>query len=118
VFAAVAAGVLLTAGAAHAADAAVHVLDDSGEAIWTENGDNLQVCDDAADGWGVRGYVYRPYDGDPENGDVLLKASDGKYDTDCASVSKDISETIPLSIKVCNYKGTQIILCGYQAIRR
>ena len=118
VFAAAAAGVLLTAGAAHAADAYVSVLDDSGYATWTENGDNLQVCDRAADGWGVRGYIYRPYDGDPENGEVLIKASDPKYDTDCASVSKNLSETIPLSIKVCNYQGDKIVLCGYKAIRR
>lgn len=117
VFATAAAGVLLTAGAAYA-DLRVDVLDASGYAIWTEDGDNLQVCDHAADGWGVRGYIYRPYDSDPANGDVLIKASDPKYDADCASASVNLSETIPLSIKVCNYQGNKIVLCDYAAIRR
>lgn len=116
VFAAATAGVLLTAGAAHASDAGVSVLDDSGYAIWTEDGDNLQVCDRAADGWGVRGYIYVPTTEGSANGTVLIKASDPKYDTDCASVSVNLDEHIDLSIKVCNYKGASIVLCNWLSI--
>jgi hypothetical protein len=116
VLATAAAGVLLISGTAYANDAGVYVLDDSGWAGWTENGDNLQVCDLEPDGWGVRGYIYQPNSGDPENGTVLMKASDGQYDDDCASVSVNVDESIRLSIKVCNYKGASIVLCGYKAI--
>jgi hypothetical protein len=107
---------MVTAGTAYANDATVDVLDDSGHATWIENGDTLFVCDDAADGWGVRGYIYEPNAGDPANGTVLIKASDGKYDNECASVSVNVDESIRLSIKVCNYKGASVILCGYRSI--
>jgi hypothetical protein len=116
VLATAAAGVLLISGTAYASDAYVYVLDDSGWASWTENGDTLRVCDAEPDGWGVRGYIYRPNSGDPENGTVLIKASDGQYDNDCASVSVNVDESIRLSIKVCNYKGDSIVLCDYAAI--
>ena len=116
VFAAATAGVLLTAGVAHADDDGVSVLDDSGYAIWTEVGDNLQVCDRAADGWGVRGYIYVPTTTGSANGTVMIKASDPKFDTECASVSVDLDEHIDLSIKVCNYKGASIVLCNWESI--
>jgi hypothetical protein len=116
VLATAAAGVLLISGTAFANDAAVDVLDNSGFATWTENGDTLRVCDTEPDGWGVRGYIYRPDSGDPENGTVLIKASDGQYDTDCASAAMNVDESIRLSIKVCNYKGASIVLCDYAAI--
>jgi hypothetical protein len=116
VLAAAAAGVMVTAGTAHADDAGVAVADNSGRAIWIENGDTLRVCDDEPDGWGVRGYIYRPNSGDPANGTVLIKESDPKYDSECFAVSVDVDETIALSIKVCNYKGASIILCAYKAI--
>jgi hypothetical protein len=120
VLATAAATVLVTAGAAHAYDATVHVLDDSGHADWHDIGDELTVCDDRADGWGVRGYIYRPNPGDPGNGTVLMKVSDPQYDENynCEGVSVNISETISISIKVCNYKGATITLCDYKAIPR
>jgi hypothetical protein len=114
--AAAAAGVMVTAGTAHASDAGLYVLDGSGHATWTENGDTLQVCDDEADGWGVRGYIYVPNSGDPANGTVLIKASDPKFDSECKSVSVNLDESIDLSIKVCNYQGDSIILCAYESI--
>jgi hypothetical protein len=116
VFAAAAAGVLLTAGTAHA-NATVWVLDSSGFANWTENGDTLTVCDQSPDGWGVRGYIYRPYVGDVGNGTVLMKASDPQYDVDCAYVSVDIPESVSIYIKVCNYKGASIIYCQWTNAR-
>lgn len=116
VLAAAAAGVLLVSGTAYASDTSVSVADGSGWASWTENGDSLRVCDTEPDGWGVRGYIYRPNSGDPANGTVLMKASDPKYDDDCVAVSVNVDETIRLSIKVCNYKDSSVTLCGYRAI--
>lgn len=117
VLAAAAAGVMVTAGAANAADGGVWVADRSGYATWVENGDTLKVCDEAGDGWGVRGYIYRPYAGDPGNGTVLIKANDPSYNGECFALSKDIDETIPISIKVCNYQGASIIYCQYASLR-
>jgi len=45
-------------------------------ATWTDTGDTLKVCDVYSDGYGIRGYVYKPYTGDEGNGTVLLKVSD------------------------------------------
>ncbi|MFD6419840.1 hypothetical protein [Streptomyces sp. NPDC060194] len=106
---------LMFASGTAQADAAVGISDGSGYATWTENGDTLTVCDTASDGWGVRGYIYRPYAGNPGNGDVLIKASSGG--NGCVAVSKDIAENIAISIKVVNYKGDEIILPAWRAAR-
>ncbi|MEH1165387.1 hypothetical protein V6V47_08365 [Micromonospora sp. CPCC 205539] len=110
------AGVLLTAGAAQAASP-IWLSDGSGVANWTEDGDRLTVCDQAADGWGVRGYIYRPNAGDPANGTVLIKVSDPSSNSDCASASADISESIAINIKVCNYAGDVVTYCRYTSAR-
>ncbi len=116
-FAAAAVGVVVNAGIASAGDGGVYVSDNSGYATWVENGDTLTVCDDKADGWGVRGYIYRPYAGDPANGTVLIKASDPSYNGECVSVSKNVDESVAISIKVCNYRDTNIIFCEYARLR-
>ena len=116
-FAVAAVGVVLNAGIASAGDGVVWVSDSSGWATWTENGDSLQVCDMKGDGWGVRGYIYRPYTGDPANGTVLIKASDPSYDEQCVAVSKNVDESVAISIKVCNYKGDSIIFCEHKRLR-
>ena len=117
VFAAAAMGVVLSAGVASAANGSVSVSDNSGYASWLENGDTLTVCDSKADGWGVRGYIYRPYSGDPANGTVLIKLSDPSSDGNCEAVSENIDESIAISIKVCNYKGSSIIFCEHKRLR-
>jgi hypothetical protein len=117
VFAAAAMGVVLSAGIASAANGSVSVSDNSGYASWLENGDTLTVCDSKADGWGVRGYIYRPYSGDPANGTVLIKLSDPSSDGNCEAVSENIDESIAISIKVCNYKGSSIIFCEHKRLR-
>lgn len=119
----VAAGfVLLGASAAYAGDQRVEIDDywygySLGHATWTENGDTLKVCDDYPDGYGVRGYIYVPYTGNEENGTVLMKASDPSNDGNCVTTTKNISETGPLYIKVCNYAGAAIGPCNWVQIR-
>ena len=117
VFAAAAVGIVVSAGVASAANGSVSVADNSGYASWLENGDTLTVCDSKADGWGVRGYIYRPYSGDPANGTVLIKASDPSSDGNCVALSDNIDESIAISIKVCNYKGDSIIYCQHKRLR-
>ncbi len=117
VLGAAAAGVVATAGGAYASDGRVDVADLSGYATWVENGDTLKVCDQRGDGWGVRGYVYRPYAGDPANGSVLIKKNDPSYDGECASVSQNIDESVAISLKVCNYQGSVVLLCQYTRLR-
>jgi hypothetical protein len=109
-------GVVVNAGLASAADGGVS--NGSGGALWVENGDTLTVCDTLGDNKGVRGYIYRPNAGDPANGTVLIKASDPSNDGNCVSVSTNISETIAISIKVCNYQGASITNCVYGRIAR
>jgi hypothetical protein len=116
-FAAAAVGVVVNAGVASAGDGSVWVGDNSGYATWVENGDTLTVCDMKGDGWGVRGYIYRPYAGDPANGTVLIKASDPSYNGECVAVSENIDESIAISIKVCNYKGSSLIYCEHKRLR-
>lgn len=115
--AAAAMAVVVNTGVASAADGYVAVTDGSGHAYWVENGDTLYVCDDRPDNWGVRGYVYRPYAGDPKNGEVLIKDNDPSYDGNCSSLSKNIDESISISLKVCNYQGASVIFCEYTRLR-
>lgn len=117
VVAVAAVGVVVNAGIASAANGSVSVSDNSGYASWLENGDTLTVCDSKADGWGVRGYIYRPYNADPANGTVLIKLSDPSSDGKCEAVSKNIDESIAISIKVCNYKGDSLIFCEHKRLR-
>lgn len=118
-FAAAAAVVLVSAGTAHAAswDVFVETFDSSGLAYWTENGDTLDVCDIRADGFGVRGYIYLPNASDPANGTVLFKGNDPSSAGDCTSFTKNIAENIPLGIKVCNYRGSDVVDCGWKWAR-
>jgi len=113
--------VLLSAGVAQAADTRVYTQDlwgtYLGSATWTENGDSMEVCDTAADGWGVRGYIYVPNAPFPEDGTVLIKGNDPSSDGKCAAFSKNISETTALSIKVCIYRGSSVTYCEYRRIR-
>lgn len=90
----------------------------AGSAQWTENGDTLEVCDRAADGAGVRGYIYRPNSGDHENGTVLIKASDGNATNGCVTASKDIDENITIAMKVCLYRGSAVFNCDYRVLTR
>ncbi|MEU8762872.1 hypothetical protein [Streptomyces sp. NPDC048659] len=106
---------LATAGTAQAADTRIDLLNGSGYAEWTENGDTLTVRDTRSDGRGVRAYIYRPYAGGPGNGDVLIKASSGG--NGCVAVREDISETIRINIKVVNSQGSDIINPNWRVIR-
>lgn len=119
ILAATCAFVMLVAGTA-AADTSVYTTTSdgwyAGSATWTENGDSLQVCDERADGYGVRGYIYLPNAGDHANGTVLIKASDPSYDPNCVTVSKNISETVTIAIKVCLYKGASVGRCDWNLI--
>lgn len=113
---------VLGAGAAQADDMQILIALSgrltSGIGDWTENGDTLTVCDQRSDGWGTRGYIYQPTPGDPFNGTVLIKVSDPEHDGDCVAVSKNLSETISIAIKVCNYQGAKIAACEYAVIPR
>jgi len=109
---------LAVAGTAQADNGYIFLNSGLGHANWIENGDRLEVCDDNPDGYGVRAYIYRPNSGDPGNGTVLIKASDPKYDYECASASKDISETITIYIKICRYAGSWVGDCNWKEITR
>ncbi|WP_329174656.1 hypothetical protein [Streptomyces sp. NBC_01477] len=113
----VAAGMYVSSGTSWSYDAKTWTDDFSGYAYWTENGDSMQVCDDAADGYGVRGYIYTPNVSDPINGTVLFKGDDPSSNGTCETYSKDINETGHIGIKVCNYSGATVIRCGYHLIR-
>ena len=118
---AAAAGLVLLGTTAAYADTTVYSVNngyDRGRATWTENGDTLMVCDLLPDGWGARGYIYLPNAGDHENGTVLIKASDGNATDGCVSVSKNISETVTIGIKVCTYAGSVVDNCEYEIIPR
>ncbi|MEO6087522.1 MAG: hypothetical protein ABIQ18_30870 [Umezawaea sp.] len=116
-FTAAAVGVAISAGSASASDGSVFTSNLSGHATWVENGDTLTVCDEFGDNMGVRGYIYRPNAGDPANGTVLLKGDDPSTTDGCASYSKNIDESIVISIKVCNYQGASITKCQYARLR-
>lgn len=123
VIAAASALILGVAGTAYAHDKTVE-LDEwfynyaLGDATWTENGDTLKVCDDRADGYGIRAYIYVPYTGDEGNGTVLVKVSDPSYDGSCVSTTKNISETTQISLKVCQYAGATIGECTWEQVTR
>jgi hypothetical protein len=112
-------GVLLAAGTSHAYDRGIPTsVGNAGWADWTEDGDKLRVCDQAANGYGVRGYIYIPNsDSDPGNGTVLIKGDDPSGDGGCEEFTKNISETIHISIKVCEYAGAVVKNCNYSAFR-
>lgn len=118
-FAAAAVGVVISVGSASAADGGVYTPNRNGYADWIESGDTLTVCDRVSDGKGVRAYIYRPNAGDPANGTVLLKGDDPKTtDGDgCHSYSKNIDESIVISLKVCNFQGSSITNCAYVRLR-
>lgn len=105
------------AGPAYA-DAYLSTNSYGGNATWTENGDTLTVCDTKADGYGVRGYIYEPYLDDFENGTVLIKGNDPSSDGNCASFAENISETIRIGMKVCQYKGDWVGYCHYAVLER
>lgn len=113
----VAAGVLASSGTAQAADAGLYTATGGGWAGWTENGDTMTVCDLSSDGYGVRGYIYTPYSGNPGNGTVLIKGNDPSNDGNCATFAKNLSESAPISIKVCQYAGDVVRDCAYARIR-
>lgn len=113
----VAAGVLASTGTSQAADAGVYTTTGGGWAGWTENGDTMTVCDISSDGYGVRGYIYTPYAGDPANGTVLIKGNDASNDGNCATFAENLSETRSISIKVCQYAGDVVKSCAYTRIR-
>jgi hypothetical protein len=111
---------LLATGTAQAADTSVYTswpAEGYGSAHWAENGDTLTVCDNAADGWGTRAYIYVPNQPNPANGTVLIKGNDPKSSDGCYAYSENISETTALSIKVCLYKGSTVDFCDYRRIR-
>lgn len=122
ILAATSAFVMLVAGTAAADDMLVYApngeIEQAGSAKWTENGDLLTVCDREADGYGVRGYIYRPYAEDYGNGTVLVKANDPSFGSGCTAVSTNISEVIPIAIKVCMYKGDWVGYCRWRSIIR
>ncbi|MEV6505406.1 hypothetical protein [Streptomyces sp. NPDC051642] len=113
----VAAGIFAGAGTSSADDAGVLTTTGNGYAAWTENGDTLTVCDLYGDGYGVRGYIYTPYASAPQNGTVLIKGNDKSADGNCASYAANLSETIHISIKVCEYAGDVVTYCAYTPIR-
>ncbi|MFJ2832655.1 hypothetical protein ACIPC1_34755 [Streptomyces sp. NPDC087263] len=113
-----AASILIGGGTSYAADGGVYTVGSGGWAGWTESGDTLQVCDISSDGYGVRGYIYTPNSSsDPGNGTVLIKGNDPSNDGDCATFAKDLSESIHISIKVCQYAGDVVTACRYGTLR-
>ncbi|NUO42519.1 MAG: hypothetical protein HOV73_08140 [Streptomyces sp.] len=113
----VAAAIFAGAGTSQAADVVVYTTTGGGRAGWTENGDTLTVCDISSDGYGVRGYVYTPYSDAPQNGTVLIKGNDPSNDGNCAAFPGDLSESIHISLKVCEYAGDVVTYCDYVKIR-
>jgi hypothetical protein len=99
------------------ADDALPTVSGNGYGYWTENGDKLAAQDLYEDGSGTRAYIYRPNAGDPSGGTVLIKvsASDGGG---TVSGSVNISETIKISLKVCNYSGAAISNCQFKSLKR
>lgn len=79
---------------------------------------NLEACDRRANGWGIRGYLYRPTPGKPSDGRVLLSVSDGSYNgwNACKVVAKVMPDH-DLNLKVCEYRGARLRYCEWAVIR-
>ncbi|MFE6691869.1 hypothetical protein ACFVFQ_36045 [Streptomyces sp. NPDC057743] len=110
-------GLVGMAQTATANDLTVYTHDNSGHAKWFEAKHEIGVCDDKADGWGTRGYIYRPKHGDPGNGTVLLKVNDPSAKGHCGWGRLPQSPAGHLNIKVCSYKGAKIEDCTWAPIR-
>ena len=65
----------------------------------------------------MRGYIYVPDHDQSDTGTVLIKASDPSSDGNCVAVSKNISESAIISIKVCKYQGARVDFCDHAEIR-
>lgn len=97
------AGLLIAAAPAHAAGKNIpytYTIDDNpgGKATFLWNGDNLVVCDDQTDGYGVQATLYN------SSGRVLKKEYDAGHDSTCYKNTDDIADGIGVRLTVCLYK--------------
>ncbi|MEU6550336.1 hypothetical protein ABZ915_08615 [Streptomyces sp. NPDC046915] len=106
-----AAGVLALSQTASANTGQIYTQTSGGYGDWADDTEALSVCDMAADGYGVRAYVYIPSASDETQGTVLLKASDPKSGDACAHASKNLSGYTHISLKVCEYAGSWVGDC-------
>lgn len=69
-------------------------------AVYQNSSAKLRVCDNKADGWGVRAYV--------RAGGTLLTGADGAYANRCATFTT-VAGTMPIevTVRVCLYQGEQ-----------
>ncbi|WKK26295.1 hypothetical protein QZH56_12270 [Streptomyces olivoreticuli] len=95
----------------------VYTTDYAGHASWDDGARKLTVCDDKADGWGTRAYVYRPNSGDPGNGTVLLKVNDPNASGPCQHGYLASNPGGHISLKVCSYQGARVEDCDWKKIR-
>ena len=123
VLALAAAGIVAGTGTSYAgtvtpqSDGGVYTTTGGGYASWTENGDTLSVCDIAGDGHGVRGYIYEPSSAGSSGGHVLIMGNDPESTDGCHAFYKNISETVAISLKVCEYQGTVVNDCDWVELR-
>ncbi|MEV0233437.1 endonuclease/exonuclease/phosphatase family protein [Nonomuraea sp. NPDC050786] len=69
-------------------------------AVYADSSSKLRVCDNLADGWGVRAYV-RARSG----GSVVATGSDGAYADRCGTFTTGSGTVSSPTVRVCLYKG-------------
>ena len=67
---------------------------------YADGGLRLRVCDNRADGWGVRAYVSAT-----AGGSVLLTAADPAYADGCGSAAAPAGTADSAVVRVCSYRG-------------
>ncbi|WP_255954717.1 endonuclease/exonuclease/phosphatase family protein [Streptomyces odontomachi] len=68
---------------------------------YTDGSVALRVCDDLADGWGVRGYVSTT-----SGGTAVLTGADGAYADKCGTFRAAAGTATAPYVRVCLYQGT------------
>lgn len=76
-----------------------------GVANWSHNGDLLTVCDESADGWGIRGTVYSLH---PDGfWQFEMAVNDPSATGGCENVTKNVPDGRTIEIAVWQYKGSE-----------
>jgi endonuclease/exonuclease/phosphatase family metal-dependent hydrolase len=92
------AGAEKTAGWAHAS-------------VFGDGSATLRVCDNQADGWGVRAYVH-----DKASGDLVVQGTDGAYADRCGTFTTPAGTVGSPLVKVCLYQGSAEKDCREQEV--
>lgn len=80
-------------------------------AVSADNSTRLRVCDNRADGWGVRAYVYAK-----SGGGVVRTGADGAYADSCGTFTTAAGTVSAPVLKICLYKGAEEKECRQRAL--